>query len=76
MNFVDCLIIISPFVLFRYNRIVNVYYMDILRYHHHFSEICGASRRPWVCQEDTVNTRLLINGGLMLAYHLRRCPSI
>ena len=30
MNFVDFLIIISPFVLYRYNRIVNVYYMDIL----------------------------------------------
>ena len=30
MNFVDSLIIISPFVLFRYNRIVDVYYMDIL----------------------------------------------
>ena len=30
MNFVDCLFIISPFVLFRYNGIVNVYYMDIL----------------------------------------------
>ena len=30
MNFVDCLIIISPFVLFRYNKVVNVYYMDIL----------------------------------------------
>ena len=40
------------------------------------SEICGASRRPWVFEGDTVKTQQWINVGLMLVHRLRRCPSI
>ena len=59
INFVYFLIIISPFVLFRYNRKVNVYYVDTLSVIEipSLSEICGATKRPWVFERDTVNTQ-------------------
>ena len=43
---VDFLIIISPFVVFRYNRIFNVYYVDTVI----VIEIPSLSRRPakWI----------------------------